>query len=149
MSSMDRVEGSYLAPSLEQAVVSDAMRPQVLSCPPDSSLRTVAQMMAAEHVHCMVVADAGGRGKGTESWGIVSDMDLLRVAREDIDERTASWAAVSEFLSVAPDQPLAHAVQRMVEHDASHLVVIDPVTDRAVGVISTLDVAGVLAWGRA
>jgi CBS domain-containing protein len=79
----------------------------------------------------------------------VSDIDLLRAAREDIDERTASWAAVSEFLSVSPDEPLERAVQMMVEHDATHLVVVDPAGDKAVGMLSTLDVAGVLAWGRA
>ena len=149
MSSMDQVEGSYLAPSLEHALVSDAMRPQVLTCPPDASLRTVARMMAAEHVHAAIVSDAGSRGKEGQTWGIVSDMDLLRAANEDIDERTASWAAVSEFLSVAPDERLARAVEMMTEHDVTHLVVVDPASDKAVGVLSTLDVAGVLAWGRA
>src|SRR5512134_968915 len=140
MSSKDRVEGSYLSPSLEHALVSDAMRPQVLTCPPDASLRTVARMMAAEHVHSAIVSDAGSRGKEGQAWGIVSDMDLLRAANEDMDERTASWAAVSEFLSVAPDERLARAVQKMIEHDVTHLVVVDPASDRAVGV---------LAWGRA
>ena len=149
MSSMDQVEGSYLAPSLEHALVSDAMRPQVLTCPPDATLRTVARMMAAEHVHCAIVADGGKRGKPGQAWGIVSDMDLMRAAAEDLDERTASWAAVSEFLSVAPDEHLDQAVQMMLEHDVTHLVVVDPAGDKAVGVLSTLDVAGVLAWGRA
>ena len=149
MSSMDRVEGSYIAPSLEHAVVSDAMRSEILTCPPDASLRTVARMMAAEHVHCAVVSDGGRRDGGRAAWGIVSDMDLLRSAREDIDERTAAWAAASEFVSVSPDESLERAVQLMVEHDASHLVVVDPASDKPVGVLSTLDVAGVLAWGRA
>jgi CBS domain-containing protein len=143
MSSMDQVEGSYLAPSLQHALVSDAMRPQVMTCPPDAPLRTVARMMATEHVHCMVV-DTGETG-----WAIVSDKDLMRVAGTEIDERTASWAAVSEFLSVAPDEPLEQAVRKMMEHDASHLVVVDRRTGKAVGVLSTLDVAGVLAWGLA
>ncbi len=148
MSSMDQVESSYLSPSLEHALVSDAMRPQILTCPPDASLRTVARMMAAEHVHCTVVSDGGERGKGTDSWGIVSDMDLMRAAERDIDERTASSAAVSEFLSVAPDERLERAVHLMVEHDVTHLVVVDPASDKAVGVLSTLDIVGVLAWGR-
>jgi CBS domain-containing protein len=141
MNAMDRVEGSYLAPSLEHALVSDAMRSEILTCPPDAPLRTVARMMAAEHVHCVVVE--------ADSWGIVSDMDLMRVAAEDIDTRTAAWAAQSEFLSVSRDEPLARAIQMMVEHDATHLVVVDPGAGKAVGVLSTLDVAGVLAWGRA
>ncbi len=149
MSSMDQMKGSYLAPSLENALVSDAMRPEILTCPPDAPLRTVARMMAAEHVHCTVVSDGGERGRGAASWGVVSDMDLMRAAGEDIDERTASSAAVSEFLSVASNERLERAVQLMVEHDVTHLVVVDPTSDRAVGVLSTLDVAGVLAWGQA
>lgn len=146
MSSMDQVEGSYLAPSLEHALVSDAMRPQILTCPPDASLREVARLMAAEHVHCAVVSDRDGAGR---RWGIVSDMDLMRGAREDIDNRTASWAAASEFLSVSPDETLERAMWMMLEHHVTHLVVVDAAADRAVGVLSTLDVAGVMAWGRA
>jgi CBS domain-containing protein len=147
MRSMDQVEGSYLAPSLEHALVSDAMRPQVITCPPEAPLRAVARMMAAEHVHCVVVQDTGRQGGEEKGWGIISDMDLMRVAAADIDDRTAAWAAASEFLSVAPDEPLEQAVRKMVEHDASHLIAVDRRTGKAVGVVSTLDVAGVLAWG--
>ena len=57
------------------------------------------------------------------------------------------WAR--EFLTVAPDEALERAAQMMLEHRATHLVVVDPETDRPLGVLSTLDVAGVLAWGRA
>jgi CBS domain-containing protein len=35
----------------------------------------------------------------------------------------------------------------MTEHDVSHLIVVSD--GRPVGVISTLDIAGTLAWGRA
>ena len=149
MRSLDQVEGSYLEPSLKHALVSDAMRPQVITCPPEAPLRTVARMLAAEHVHCMVVQDAAQHGGEEKGWGILTGMDLMRVAGTDIDDRTAAWAAVSEFLSVAPDEPLEQAVRKMVEHDASHLVVVDRKTGKAVGVLSTLDVAGVLAWGLA
>jgi CBS domain-containing protein len=141
-----QVEGSYVTPSIEHAAVKDAMRPQVLTCPPDASLRDVARTMATEHVHSVVVAGGGTAERG---WGIVSDIDLMRAAREDIDERTAAWAAASQFLSVSPDEALEQAVRTMVEHDVTHLVVVDPATDKAVGVLSTLDVAGLLAWGRA
>jgi CBS domain-containing protein len=142
----EQVEGSYVTPSIEHATVKDAMRPEVLTCPPDASLRDVARTMASEHVHSVIVSDGN---TAERKWAIVSDMDVLRAAREDIDERTASWAAVSEFLSVAPDEKLERAVQMMIEHDVTHLVVVDPGADKAVGVLSTLDVAGLLAWGRA
>ncbi len=140
------IEGSYVTPSIEHATVRDAMRPEVITCPPDATLREVARTMASEHVHSVVVSGGGTAERG---WGIVSDMDLMRAAREDLDERTAHWAAASEFLSVSPDDALERALQMMLEHDLTHLVVVDPDTDKAVGVLSTLDVAGLLAWGRA
>ena len=144
--SESQIKGSYVTPAIEHATVKDAMRPEVLTCPPDAPLRDVARTMASEHVHSVIVS---GAGSGERKWGIVSDMDLMRAAREDIDERTASWAAASEFISVAPDEALERAVQMMVEHDATHIVVVDPVDDTPIGVLSTLDVAGLLAWGRA
>jgi CBS domain-containing protein len=140
------IEGSYVLPSLEHATVRDVMRPELLTSPPDAPLRDVARTMAAEHVHSVIVS---GVGKGEREWGIVTDRDLLQAAREDIDGRTAGSAAVSEFLSVGPDEALERAVQTMLEHDVTHLVVVDPATDQPVGVLSTLDVAGALAWGRA
>ena len=144
--SESQIKGSYVTPAIEHATVKDAMRPEVLTCPPDAPLRDVARTMASEHVHSVIVS---GAGSGERKWGIVSDMDVMRAAREDIDERTASWAAVSEFLSVSPDESLERALQMMVEHDATHIVVVDPVDDTPIGVLSTLDVAGLLAWGRA
>lgn len=141
-----RIEGSYVTPSIDHAVVKDAMRPELLTCPPDAALREVARTMASEHVHSVVVS---GGLEGERKWGIVTDMDLMRAVREDMDQRTAASAAVSEFLSVAPDEPLERAVQTMIEHDVTHLVVVDPRSDKAVGVLSTLDVAGLLAWGQA
>ena len=37
----------------------------------------------------------------------------------------------------------------MLTHGVSHLVVIEPESERPVGILSTLDIAGVLAWGEA
>ena len=144
--SESQIEGSYVTPAIEHATVKDAMRPQVLTCPPDAPLRDIARTMASEHVHSVIVS---GAGAGDREWGIVSDMDLMRAAREDVDERTASWAAASQFLSVSPEESLERALQMMVDHDVTHIVVVDPAADRPVGVLSTLDVAGLLAWGRA
>ena len=47
--------------------------------------------------------------------------------------------------------PLLHhpsmAAQLMSEHEVSHLVVVQPHSGHPVGVLSALDLAGVLAWG--
>jgi hypothetical protein len=48
-----RPERSYRTPA-EHATASDPMRAGVISCPPEAPLRQVAQMMATEHIHCVV-----------------------------------------------------------------------------------------------
>ena len=35
----------------------------------------------------------------------------------------------------------------MLEHGTSHAVVVEPRTGRPIGVLSTLDIAGILGWG--
>ncbi len=139
------IHGSYLTPRFEEARVYDAMRKGILSCPADTSLRDVARMMATQHIHCVVVTGA----RDDEPWGLISDMDLTRFAGADIADKTAGESAVSEAITVSSDDTLAHAAQLMAEHDIAHLVVVHADTGKPTGVVSTLDVAGVLAWGEA
>ena len=44
--------------------------------------------------------------------------------------------------------PLRQAAELMVSHNATHVIVIDPRVQRPAGVLSTLDIAGTLAWGE-
>jgi len=136
--------GSFRIPSFEKAQVCDAMHPGIVSCTRDTSLRTVARIMAERHIHSVVVSDLGGDGP---NWGVVSDVDLLGAAEGDLDGLTAGRAAGTEAPTVAPDETLSRAAQVMAEHGVSHLIVVE--AGRAVGVVSTLDVAGIIAWGRA
>ena len=138
--------GSYLTPSFEHATVGDAMRPRVLTCDPATPLVTVAQMMAGEHVHAIVVLGEAGDGE-RRLWAVVTDRDLLRVAAR-IDELTAGEAATGEVLEARADERLAEAARRMAEHGVTHMLVVDDRNGRPVGVLSTLDIAGILGWGR-
>ena len=141
-------QGSYLTPCFQHATVADAMRTGVLSCPPDVPATTVARMMATHHIHSVVVEGVHVDPVNGErvTWGVVSDMDLLSGARAGIDALTAGDIAVTEPVTVEPTLPLDDAVRLMAEHDTAHLIVAD--RGRPVGILSTLDVAGVLAWGR-
>jgi CBS domain-containing protein len=60
---------------------------------------------------------------------------------------TAGEIAVAEPVTVEPSLPLDEAIRLMDEHETAHLIVADG--GRPVGVLSMLDVAGILAWGRA
>jgi CBS domain-containing protein len=139
---LEPLQHTFLAPPFEQATVVDAMRVGVVSCPRDVALREVARTMATYRIHSVVVSDADGG-----AWGIVSDLDLARAAGQDLDGVTAGDAATTELVTVGADESLARAAQLMAEHEIAHLVVVQPADGHPVGVLSTLDLAGVLAWG--
>lgn len=125
--------------------VSDVMNPAVLTCPPDAPLALVAHLMATHRVHRVVVEGTSGR----RAWAVVSDLDLVSADATEAAGVTAGTCACTEFPTVGPGESLACAVRLMIEHEDSHVIVVDPVADRAVGVLSTLDVAGAIALARA
>ena len=132
--------------SLKTMRVSDAMTTGVIRCAPHTSLRHVAAIMAEQHVHAVYVFDFGDEDDVTpELWGLVSDLDLVAAARGDIDARTAHDASVTPLVDVRSDDSLDRAAQLMSEYGVSHLAVLEPGTRRPIGVLSTLDLARVLA----
>ena len=137
--------GSYLTPSFEHSRVADAMRPRVLTCEPGTMLVAVAQRMASEHVHAIVVLPEGD-DPDRRPWAVITDHDILRNAAS-ITDRTAGDIATGEVLLAHPDERLPDVAQRMLDHGTSHAVVVEPRTGRPVGVLSTLDIAGILGWG--
>jgi CBS domain-containing protein len=141
------LERSRTGPALEQLRVADAMHPGVLSCPLETPLRQVARMMALYRIHAVVAF-----GKDTEDvsgpglWGVVSDLDLVQAAASgELDIRTAGGTAVTPVVMISADDTVARAAQVMSEHEIAHLVVVDKHSKRPTGVLSTLDVARVLA----
>jgi CBS domain-containing protein len=140
--------GSYLMPSLEHATVADAMHPGILSCEPNASVGQVAALMATHHVHCIAVMGISDEHFAESVvWGIISDLDLLK-AGIGTEETTASELA-GQPVKVKSELPLRDAAELMLEHRVSHVVVVAPDAQRPIGILSTLDVAGVLAWGEA
>ena len=141
--------GSYLMPSLEHATVSDAAHPGIISCDPEASFTEVARLMATHHVHCIAVMGTVHDESGDSPvWGIVSDLDLLAHGLGNGAEATARSLIGHTIISVEPSMPLADAAELMLSRRVSHVVVIEPQTQRPVGILSTLDVAGILAWGE-
>ncbi len=141
--------GSYLLPHFDHATVGDAMHPGILSCDAEASLTEVARMMSTHHVHCIVVEGMSRReGDGGSAWGIISDLDLLRAGIGDDAPDTAGELAQQQLVRVPTTSPLRAAAELMLSEDTSHIVAFNPETNRPVGILSTLDVAGVLAWGE-
>jgi CBS domain-containing protein len=138
-------QGSYLTPRFQHARVAEAMRHGILSCPFDASLRDAARTMSLHHVHTIVVTDPADGSL----WGILSDSALLSALLDDGGERSLREVADRDLSTISTDEPLAVAAQLMRERGIAHLVVRDAQSGRPTGMLSTLDVAGILAWGEA
>jgi CBS domain-containing protein len=137
--------GTY--PALDGLRVIDAMHPALITCSPDSSLRTIARMMATYRVHAILVTTHGEEElSGGGHWGIVSDTELLRAAEAgSMDDDQARTLAAQPVVTIPSSERLGRAAQLMAERDVSHLIVIESRSARPIGVLSTLDVARALA----
>jgi CBS domain-containing protein len=105
--------------------------------------------MATHHVHSVVVGAVGTDAAHADHlvWRLISDMDLVRAAETGIEGRTAEEIARTEAITVDPSTSLSVAARLMDVHNTSHLIVASD--DGPIGVVSSLDIAGALAWGRA
>ena len=142
-STSDTLSHTFDSPAFEDAKVLDAMRLGVITCCPDASLREIARVLATYRVHSVVISET----EGDRPWGIVTDIDLAGAADKDLDKVTARDISRGRLVTVSADEDLGHAARLMAEHAVAHLVVVQPHSGQPVGVLSTLDLAGVLAWG--
>ena len=142
------LHGSYLMPSLAHATVGDAMHPGIMTCEPDTPVTQVARMMATNHVHCIAVMGASQEHGEARVWAIISDLDLVRAGVAAGPEQTATTMPSGPLISVNPATPLREAAELMLTHNSPHILVVDAANQRPIGMLSTLDVAGILAWGE-
>ena len=133
---------------LDDSRVGDVMHHGIVTCDVDSPLGAVARMMAAHRIHCVVVrneAAAWTEKPGAGLWGVVSDLDLVRILVSDgLVGRTAGQSATTPAVVVSASDRIRHAAELMADRDVTHLVVVDHAS-RPVGILSTLDVAHAVA----
>ena len=140
--------GSDRAPSVRNAPVQDVMFPGIFTCPPDADLVTVARLMTANHIPAIVVGGIESVPGGERlTWGLITALDLVASMQPGYEGAEAADLASTEIVTVDAGEPLERAAQLMVEHDLTHLMVVTG--GEPVGILSTLDVAGCLAWGEA
>jgi len=124
--------------------VADVMHWGLVSCSADAQLDDVAALMTDECVHCVVVLD--GSPPDASLWGVVSDLDLVAAASvRPLADQEAGGSAMRPAVTIGPAESLEAAARVMTRAGVAHLVVVDPVERRPVGVLSTLDLAGALA----
>ena len=126
---------------LSRVRVADAMHTGILTTDADTPLRVVARLMATQRVHAVAIADPD---YAKRPYRFVTTRDIATAAAEDSDP-TAGQVAGEDVLMVSSAASVGAAAIRLLEHGASHAVVIDPETAHAVGILSTLDIAAAYA----
>ena len=128
------------AKPLSAALVEHAMHPGIVACSADLPLRDVARLMAAHRIHAVVVE----LDPDPAVWAVVSDLDLVAAAEDGLVGSGAASIAGTPAVTVGVDDTLSRAAQLMREYAVTHLLVLGP-RQRPVGILSTLDIAGVVA----
>jgi CBS domain-containing protein len=133
---------SHESGSIGSVRVAEAMHAGVVTCHADASLSTVARTMAAHRIHAVVVVPK----RGTDEWAVLSDLALIGAVGKGLcGVATAGKVASTQSLVVRTDDTVARAARLMHEYGTNHLVVLGRRSRRPVGIVSTLDIADVIA----
>jgi CBS domain-containing protein len=133
--------GSYRIPSVEHARVSDAMNKAIVTCSADAGLREMGRLMAGHHIHSLVIS-LGDPAR----WALVTDVDIAQAAigRPDATANDLAGPATG----VRGEATLIRAIELMRAQHTSHLIVTDTESGEPTGMISALDIAGIVGWGE-
>ena len=120
---------------LADVEVGAVMSTGVITAPASAAPEQVAATMAAHAVHAVVVTDSGLPR-------VCTDLDVLAAVLDDDVTVHRREAGLPE---VGVHAPLSAAVQELVRRDTSHLLVRSERGALPVGVVSSFDVAAVVA----
>jgi CBS domain-containing protein len=116
--------------------VRDVMTPGVVAVRPDASLVEAAQLMRAQDIGDVLVAD------GQHVVGVLTDRDIaVRAVADGADPLTVSAQSVCtpDPVMVAPDDAVSRAITLMREHAVRRLPVVEG--GLPVGIVSLGDLA--------
>ncbi|WP_338702142.1 CBS domain-containing protein [Streptomyces sp. Q6] len=125
-------------------LVRDVMTPGVVAVRPDASLVEAAQLMRAQDIGDVLVAD------DRRVVGVLTDRDIaLRAVADGADPLTVSALAVCTLdpVAIGPDAAVSAAADLMREHAVRRLPVVED--GRAVGMVSLGDLAPIQEPGSA
>ena len=131
------------AEALRAFQVRDAMHVGLIKCPRETPLAEVARLMAVHRVHAIVTVGAEDRALGRRLRprpGLGARHRRGSHGRRTQPRRTSCPSRPTTRSTMPPSSSASTP--------STHLIVVEPATKRPVGVISTLDVAGVFAGVR-
>jgi CBS domain-containing protein len=126
--------------TLSGLTIGDAMRPGVVSCPPEEGLASVAATMVSHGIHAMVLEPLTSRNPL-----IVTDLEVIRAALKRPDGTCVGEIARELATTLPGDALLDQAVAKMAELYVAHVLVTDPASGAPCGVISSFDLVAVIS----
>lgn len=120
-------------------IVRETMSSPVITVDQDTSVYLTAQLMADNHIGCIVVTS-----KKVEPLGIITETDLVdRVLAKNIQpsELTAKEVMTSPLITIDPDEALSEAARRMSRLNVRRFGVM--YKGKLVGIISSKDILDV------
>lgn len=131
---------------IDRTTVRDVMHPGIISCSKSADASSIARAMTEARVHCVaVIGHSQDEPRRLIIWGIISDLDVLAAIDEGGTDLTAADLATQSVITVRPDVSLRAAARAMIQYGVHHVVVATPEEHLPVGILSTLDMAEVLA----
>jgi CBS domain-containing protein len=133
------------ASQLEHLRVRDCMHAGVLTCSADTPLVEIAGIMTKHRVHAVAVIDATRR-----PIAVASALDVVAAAIDEHERMTArvAMAGTEPLITISTDAAMDRAAKLMTKHRVHHLIVVEPADGHPVGILSTLDIAGLVAGSR-
>lgn len=119
--------------------VSDIMSTDLITCAPEDSIRTVAELMAERGIGAIPVVDPDSG----EALGMITDRDIaIRCVAEDLDpeETDARSLMSSPAQYVAPETSLGDCCHEMVELGVRRVLIADG-QGQALGIVTIGDIA--------
>jgi CBS domain-containing protein len=124
------------------------MHPGIVSCSDTASAREIAQIMSSCRVHSVVVVGVSSDERHDPVVrGMISDLDLLAAATDPDRPATAATLVRQPAVSVPSTASVHDAARTMVDGGVTHVVVVDSAARAPLGILSTLDIADLLACG--
>jgi CBS domain-containing protein len=119
--------------------IKDVMSTDMLNVNPGNTLREAAQRMSERNAGAAIVADEMGRRPG-----IITERDILNAiaGNQDPDKQQVGDNATADVVTVPADSPVEEAVEKMMDGDFRHLLVVHG--EEVVGLVSMRDLVRAL-----
>ena len=119
-------------------LVADLMTTPVLTVAASDPANETAGAMAREDIKSVVVTD-----DTCAVDGIFTATDYMELALHGAEAKTVGDCMTTGVVTISPTEPVSTAAARMVEHDITHLPVVDD--DQVTGIVTSSDLTPCLA----